>query len=270
MDASIFNPSSPETAGLHTDIEYTQAGGESLLLDAFNPGTGQPAPVVIVLHGGGWSSGSKSGDITPVLEPLSKAGFAWVSINYRLAPMHRWPACYEDVETALNWVREHAAEYGGDPQRIALLGYSAGGHLACRAGIRANPRVQAVVGIAAPTDIVADMARRDGLSPSMKNLLDSEVIDDAVHARLVEMSPINDIVPGLPPFLLIHGTADQSVPFDQSIQLRKRLQEVGGVCDLIELQDASHTIANWPQVDPEYLDKMVDWLGARLDRSSVR
>ena len=114
---------------LRTDIEFAKAGDVSLTLDAFVPEGAGPFPTCILVHGGGFTKGDKTSFIKPLFEPLSKAGFAWFTINYRLAPAHRWPACLDDVETAIRWVRTHAKEYKVDPARIALIGESAGGHL---------------------------------------------------------------------------------------------------------------------------------------------
>jgi len=122
-------------AELETNIEYGKAGNQALLLDANVPdGTG-PFPVVIAVHGGGWSRGDKTGngDFVPALKALTVNQFTWFSIDYRLAPTNHWPDCFDDVQTAIRWAKAHAAEYKGDPNRIALLGYSAGGHLVCLA-----------------------------------------------------------------------------------------------------------------------------------------
>src|SRR5438045_1220523 len=115
-------------AELKTDIEFAKAGNVSLTLDAFVPEGAGPFPTCILVHGGGFTKGDKTSFIKPLFEPLSKAGFAWFTINYRLAPAHRWPACLDDVETAIRWVRAHAREYKVDTSRIALIGESAGGH----------------------------------------------------------------------------------------------------------------------------------------------
>ena len=109
-------------AELKTDIVFATAGGTNLTLDAFIPEGSGPFPTCILVHGGAWMNGSKTTYITPLFEPLSKAGFTWFTINYRLAPQHRFPACIEDVESAIRWVKAHATEYKGDPQRIALIG----------------------------------------------------------------------------------------------------------------------------------------------------
>src|SRR5579859_1172623 len=156
-----------------TDIEYGRVGGESLRLDAHVPGRAGPFPMVLVVHGGGWGLGDSRKGMEPLLEPLTKAGdFTWFSINYRLAPTNHWPACFEDVQTAIRWVKTHAKECKADPQRLALLGYSAGGELVCLASVLAkeDTQAQAVVGFAPPTDMVADTARRGGLSKSLQAL----------------------------------------------------------------------------------------------------
>ena len=104
------------------DIEYGRASGESLRLDAHIPDGRGPFPMVVMVHGGGWTSGDKHKDITMILEPLTKSGeFTWFSINYRMAPTNHWPACFEDVQTAIRWAKAHATEYKGDPHRVTLV-----------------------------------------------------------------------------------------------------------------------------------------------------
>ena len=138
-------------AQLVRDNEYGRADSERLRLDVSVPeGTG-PFPIAILVHGGGWSGGDKSGsdhpgdsaDISPWFAPLTAAKFTWFSINYRLAPVHRWPACFADVQAAIRWVKAHAAVYKGDPHRLALFGHSAGGHLVCLAGTEPTVAQQA-------------------------------------------------------------------------------------------------------------------------------
>src|SRR4051812_15776377 len=112
--------------GLRENIEFAKVGGEPLTLDAYVPEGPGPFPTCILVHGGGFIRGDKQTFITPIFAPLAKAGFTWFTINHRLAPKHRWPACADDVATAIRWVRKHASEYKVDPQRIAIIGESAG------------------------------------------------------------------------------------------------------------------------------------------------
>lgn len=264
-------------AELKRDIEYGQAAGERLLLDASVPDGAGPFPIAILVHGGGWNSGDKGGsdkpgngaDITPWFGPLTKANFVWFSINYRMAPKHRWPACFEDLQTAVRWVKAHAAEYKGDAKRIALFGHSAGGHLVTMLGTQSkeDTRVQAVVGFAPVTDHEQDLAQRGGLSTALQQLLDKpkEVSPESLHA-LRAISPINRVKAGLPPVLLIHGDADKTVPIQQSLNFQRRLRSNGVACDLITLQGAPHGLLTWSKLDPSYEGRMLDWLAKTLGR----
>jgi acetyl esterase/lipase len=262
-------------AEIRRDVEYGRVGESPLLLDANIPdGTG-PFPVAILVHGGGWSSGDKAGsdkpgngaDITPWFAPLTAANFTWFSLNYRLAPASRWPACFEDVQTAIRWVKAHAAEFKGDPARIALFGHSAGGHLACLAATLATPdtRVQAVVGFAPVTDFEYELPARGGLSPSLQNLFDQpKEVKPASLALLRETAPVNHVTPGLPPFLLLHGDADKTVPLQESVNFQAKLKASGVSCDLMVIPGAPHRLTEWARCDPNYAGRMIAWLRRTL------
>lgn len=249
------------------NVQYGEAGGQKLLLDAHVPDGKGEFPVVLIVHGGGWSSGDREKDIVPVLAPFA-TNFTWFSISYRLAPTNHWPACYEDLQTAIRWVKNHAPEFKGDPDRIALLGYSAGGHLVTLAGTQAegDTRVQAVAALAPPTDLVSDNERRRGLSTSMRALFnwDSTNITYGVRRVLKENSPLTYIKPGLPPFLILQGTADKTVPAPQSMAFEKALKASGVDCELILIPDGQHRIADWDKFDPEWQTKLVTWLNDEL------
>ncbi len=249
------------------NLEYGKAGGEKLLLDAHVPAGAGKFPVVLIVHGGGWMTGDREQDIVPVFAPFA-TNFTWFTISYRLAPTNRWPACYEDVQTAIRWVKAHAAEFKGDPNRIALLGYSAGGQLVTLAGTRAeaDTRVQAVAAFAPPTDLVADNERRGGLSISMRNLFnyDSTNLTDSVRAVLKENSPLTYVQPGLPPFLIIQGSADKTVPANQSLAFLEKLKAAGVDCDLIMIPEGQHRIADWTKFDPAWQGKLIAWLNEKL------
>jgi pectinesterase len=262
------------------DIPYGEAGGEKLLLDAHVPAGEGKFPVVLIVHGGGWMAGDKRTDIVPVFAPVA-TNFTWFTINYRLAPTNRWPACYDDVQTAIGWVRAHAAEYKGDPNRIALLGYSAGGQLVTLAGTRGghksfwqtlhlakktDEQVQAVVAFAPPTDLVADNERRGGLSTSMRNLFgyESSNLTDNVRVVLKKNSPLTYVKPGLPPFLLINGSADKTVPIDQTENFAKALKAAKVDCTLISIPEGQHRIADWKKFTPDWQQQLVNWLNEKL------
>lgn len=256
------------------EIEYAQAGGESLKLDAFVPTGEGPFPAVIFVHGGGWSGGDKKGGNDPLFAPLAERGIAWFTINYRLAPKHHYPAPVEDIHTAIRWVKAHAAEYNVDPNRLALIGESAGGQLVAQAAVLAkdDTRVAAVVPFYAPVDFIADMERRGGLSTSMRGLFGrTDAKADAATLQLLrEASPINHVHAGLPPFLLVHGTGDMSVLYNWSPQFQSRLKAVGVECELITIHDGRHGMAGWESFAPEYKDQVADWLANKLGAKKMK
>jgi rhamnogalacturonyl hydrolase YesR/acetyl esterase/lipase len=262
-------------AELKTDIEYGRAGDIPLLLDASVPDGVGPFPVAILVHGGGWREGDKRGadkpgsgaDISPWFDPLTAAHFTWFSINYRLAPGNRWPACFEDVQTAIRWVKAHAAEFKGDPARVALFGHSAGGHLVCFAATQAAPdtRVQAVVGFAPVTDFEYELPTRGGLSTALQGLFGQpKEVNPTSLALLRETAPINHVTSGLPPFLLLHGDADKSVPLQESINFQAKLKASDVLCDLIVIPGAPHRLTEWAKYDSNCFGQMIAWLRRTL------
>ena len=248
-----------------------KAGDETLLLDVNSPNGAGPFPIAIIVHGGGWTRGDKQGDEKVLFAPLTDANFVVVSINYRLAPKNKWPACIDDVLTAIKWVKANAAKFKGDPDKVALFGYSAGGQLACLAAVIAEKEttVQAVVGLAAPTDLVFDSLRRGNVSSYLKDLfgLQGADVNTPQTVQIIwEASPINHLHTGLPPFLLVHGTADKSVPYQLSLNFQDRLKEFKVPCELITVNGASHKIVEWGSFDADFTKKIVDWLNKTLNK----
>jgi len=251
------------------DICYGEAGGEKLLLDAHIPsGTGK-FPVVIVVHGGGWTAWDKESptDIVPVFAPVA-TNFTWFTINYRLAPTNQWPACFEDVQTAIRWVKSHATGFKGDAKHIALLGYSAGGHLVTLAGTLTNAetRVQAVAAFAPPTDLVSDNERRGALTRSMCALFgfSSSNLTDEARAVLKAHSPSTYVHAGMPPYLIVQGSADKTVPAEQSQAFQEQLRTAGNDCDLITITNGQHRIGDWVHFAPEWQSQVAAWLAEKL------
>ncbi len=271
--AALFHPApasaAPGAGTVARDIVYGHAAGETLLLDAHTPGGQGPFPVVLVVHGGGWSGGDKEEDIMPAMS-AALTNFTWFTINYRLAPANRWPACYDDVLNAIRWVKQHAPEYKGDPDRIALMGYSSGGHLVALAGTRTNldTRVRAVVALAPPTDIARDALRRGGMDKwvSMKNLLGRDQLDAATLEVMKQISPINYIQPGMPPFLLVQGDADKTVPCVQTVDFESRLKSDHVPCGLIIIPGGQHRISDWARFEPGWPAQVADWLNRNLTK----
>jgi len=253
---------------LQKDIEFAKVGDVSLKLDAFVPEGKGPFPTCILVHGGGFINGTKQHYITPLFEPLSKAGFTWFTIDYRLAPTHRWPACADDVTAAVRWVHDHAAEYKVDPQRIALIGESAGGHLVSWVGSQNEKEklgLAAVVPIYAPHDFEMQVKHHNNqLSKSFTGLFDVTELNDDTWVKLKRASVTTDLPSKLPPYLLIHGTKDLQVPYEQSIRFQKLMQEKGNTCDLITIEGGGHGMGGWNKLNSDYREQLVAWLKKTL------
>ena len=251
--------------GLKQDIEFAKTGDVSLTLDAFVPEGAGPFATCILVHGGGFTKGDKHSFITPIFEPLSHAGFVWFTINYRLAPQHPWPACADDVAAAIRWVKTHAADYKVDVNRIALIGESAGGHLVSWAGVTGtgDTRVTAVVPFYAPHDLAVQVKRRGELG-GLAGLIGSEKLDDAAWKKLADISPINHIKPGLPPFLQIHGAADSTVPHSQSVDFEAKMKAAGNACETLTIPGGGHGMGGWAKLDSDYAAQMIAWLRKTL------
>ncbi|MGN6366938.1 MAG: alpha/beta hydrolase [Phycisphaerae bacterium] len=248
-------------ADIKTGITYATPDNTPLKLDVGTPDGPGPFPVVLMIHGGGWSGGERAADFHQLYKPLNDAGIVWFTIDYRLAPQHRWPACFDDVNTALHWVHDHAAEYKGDPNRLAILGYSAGGHLAFLAATKTDIPLRAVVGLSPPTDLELDLPQRGGLSPSLQNLLDRpHELTPESRQILHDISPLHYLHKNMPPILILHGTADKSVLFQDSINWQKADEALGNSCEIIPLQGAPHRIRDWPKYLPNYEQQLADWL----------
>jgi acetyl esterase len=252
-------------------VEYTKIDGIPLYFDAAIPEGSGRFPAAIIVHGGGWVRGDRLTEVQPLFAPLTKAGFAWFSIDYRLSSdWTQFGAAIADVENAVRFVKAHASQYRIDPDRIALVGESAGGQLAAMAALKASSetRVSAVVALYTPTDLV-DLARNSTLVPSeLRDSFRGTPFEMLMVARLRQLSPLYNLKRDSPPFLLIHGTADRLVPFAQSQAMCNRMKETGGSCELYSVEGAGHGIRWWESSRQDessaYKAKMIDWLKNHL------
>lgn len=234
------------------DVEYA-VKSQSQKLDIYLPDEGDGLfPVILSIHGGAFKSGDKGdGQITPMLKGL-KRGYAVVSINYRLSGEAIFPAQIFDVKAAVRWIRANAKQYKLNPDRIAAWGGSAGGHLSSLTGTSGNvkeledlslgnadksSRVEAVVDWFGPADFLKmdeQLKESKVKNPQIHSVPDSpeseligKNITDA-HDLVKRANPETYITPDDPPFFIQHGLIDHLVPYQQSVNLAKKLEQVLG------------------------------------------
>ncbi|HLH05023.1 MAG TPA: alpha/beta hydrolase [Bryobacteraceae bacterium] len=249
------------------DIEYSHPDGIGLRMDASIPGRGAAVPAAILVHGGGWVRGDRRVEVEPLFQPLKDAGLAWFSIDYRpVSDLTRLGCGIDDVLAALQYVRAHATEFGIDPHRIALIGESAGGQLAASAALRLSSEdaVQAVVAFYAPTDLVKLAKTSKFIPAQIRNAIEGTPWEGLFLKQLASLSPVENVRPGMPPLLLIHGTADPLVPFEQSVEMCRRVKQVAGSCQVYALNGAGHGLRWWPARYQSYQQVMTDWLHKQL------
>ena len=263
------------------DVEYAHPGTTSLLLDLHIPDGAGPFPAAILIHGGGFDEGSKSANVRPLFAPLANAGFAWFSIDYRLAPRFHFPEANADVMSAIRWVKANAAKYHVDPAKIVLIGESAGGFLVNYAGTHEIPdtRVAAVVDFYGPVDYakLVELRRdhperfnmtsinRHAANGAGIHFFGAENLDDAGIAKLNAVAPIAAVHQGMPPFLCIHGTKDDQVVFEQSTAMCDAMHNAKASCELIAIEGGGHGMSGWKAPEMQHWKpEMIAWLKKTL------
>jgi acetyl esterase/lipase len=248
----------PPLAGsvnLATDVTYTTVAGMAQKLDIAWPKTAGTYPLVFLIHGGGWSAGDKT-DLRSTMLTFAGMGFTAVSVNYRLVKSagNRFPAAMQDLRCALRWLRSRAGTYRLNPNRVAAVGISAGGHLAEMLGLGSNvsgldgtcsvtgnlATVTAVVAFAGPSDLRKSSYFTSMSLPSVTGLLGGKPESFPTTARLA--SPLAHVTAGDPPVLLVHGSQDPVVPPLHSSRLNSTLHSAGDRATLVTLSGVGHNL----------------------------
>ncbi len=263
------------------EVSFGQPGGKNLYLDLHVPDGAGPFPAAILVHGGGFDEGSRSTNVRPLFEPLANAGFAWFSIDYRMAPEFKFPQANEDLNSAIKWVKAHASEYKVDASKLVIIGESAGGFLVNYAGTHYTPetKVAAVVDFYGPSDY-GKLAERRRDHPEEFNMVSisrhaangggihffgAEQLDAGGLSKLHDVSPIFAVHKGMPPFLVIHGTKDEQVSYDQSTAFCDAIRKVGTRCELIPIENGKHGMSQWKDASMQHWKpEMIAWLQKTL------
>jgi acetyl esterase/lipase len=260
-------PPIPSDVQAIKNIEYKNIEDKSLQLDIYKPGNIKDrAPLLIFLHGGGWRKGNRA-DMLPLLLDFAKKGYITATVSYRFGP---YPQCVEDISDAVNWFYDHGDEYGYDPDRIAIIGASAGAHLAMMAGYGWNEktkrdtvtrkhRIKAVVNIFGPVDLTTDFGKHH---PTATSFIGKSYEEAPELYR--EASPIVYVDKNSPPTMTIQGTSDELVPNSQADQLKQRLDSLGVPCVDYRFPLWPHAMIVVQRVYDYCLPKMNDFLDKYL------
>jgi acetyl esterase/lipase len=231
-----------------SNVTYLTASNFEAKLDLYVTRTPAKAlPTLIWIHGGGWTGGSK--ETATGIPAYLAMGMNVVNVEYRLARVAPAPAAVEDCRCALRWVIQHAREYGIDATRLVVAGGSAGGHLALTTGMLPasagldrqcpgpdNLKVAAIVNWYGISD-VNELLDGPNMRAYAVSWLGSAPNRDEIARRV---SPITYVRAGLPPVLTIHGDADPTVPYEQSVRLHKALAGVGVANELLTMAGGKH------------------------------
>jgi acetyl esterase/lipase len=271
----------PDVTGVR-DIPYAQGAGRRHCLDVYFPKAGaRDAPVLLQVHGGGWVMGHKRQQALPLMLHLAARGWVCVAANYRLSPRATFPDHLVDLKRAIRWIREHVAEYGGDPDFLAVTGGSAGGHLSSLLALTANDpeyqpgfeqvdtRVQACVPFYGVYDFTNRYAhdRFDGMRLYLERVVMKK--PRAEHRRDYERaSPMSRVHPEAPPFFIVHGTHDSLVPVAEARDFVRHLREAAKApVAYVELPTAQHAFEVFHSQRTRHVvhgvDRFLAWVHSR-------
>jgi acetyl esterase/lipase len=237
---------------------YSRQEGVELLADVWVPSSSERMPVVLLIHGGAWTTGARW-QMALHADSLVRAGYAAVSIDYRLAPRWKFPAQLDDCRQAWRWMYEQADRFGWDRQRMAVYGYSAGAHLALLVAMSEDP---AAPGVPRPKAVVAGGApcSLDWFAEDSRALA---YFLGGSRRQLPQLyrnaSPLYHVSPDDPPVLLVHGGRDTLVPIENARRFLEHCKQVGVSCDLAVFDQLGHVATflspQMPQRAIEFLNK---------------
>jgi len=235
-----------------TGIEFSNPDNQHLQLNLARPaGDDKRHPAILCIHGGGFRAGKRE-RWDDLCKRLAERGYVAATVTYRLAPKYRFPAAVHDVKAAVRWLRANADKYHIDPERIGVVGDSAGGHLVQFLGVTGDvpqfegeggspdqsSRVSCVVNYYGPSDLTKSYGKSVDAAEVLPLWLGGDAVKE--HHRHILASPLYWVTPSAAPTLLIHGTEDPYVAYEQAVWIRDKLQAADVEVDLLALEGAGH------------------------------
>lgn len=239
----------PPAANVEKDVVYGKGGATDLHLDIYKPtGAASKQMAVIHFHGGGFTGGNKDG-LAARLQALSARGYVNIAAQYRLAGVAKWPAQMEDVKASIRWTRANAARLGINPARIAVSGYSAGGHLALfAAGTQNRPEFEGNSGTpGVKTDVAACLAYYAVTGPGWEGFRRQFPMPEGSSEEAWTAAAPGTYIKNFPPTVLFHGLADVTVPPESSMEFLKQLRGANVPSELHTFAGVPHEFAGIPE-----------------------
>ncbi len=285
---------SSESITVLPDMDYAGTENPRQALDLYLPkGHGKDSealPLLVFIHGGGWAKGDKGGGGRQVTRFVESGNYAGASIGYRLTDEAPWPTQIHDCKAAIRWLRANAAEYGIDPDRIAVWGTSAGGHLVAMLGVSGDvpelegevglhldetSEVTCVVNFFGPSELLTMNDNPSKIDHNAQTSPESKLVGGTLQENpdiARNASPISWVSAEDEPSLIVHGTKDELVPYPQSVNFEKALEAVGVPTILLTVEGGGHGAGFGPSVNEavaEFLNHHLRGEAISLDDKTV-
>lgn len=285
-----------EKSGVEVRLDQPYADGASAKqkVDVYLPkkrNSESLLPVVALIHGGGWVNGDRLGYAAQAIQLARTGDYAAVTVGYRLTGGAAWPAQVHDCKAAIRWIRAHAGELRLDPEKIAVWGSSAGGHLSSLLGTsggvkelegglgpntKFSSHVQCVVNLCGPEDFTRPLMFDKEGRPVWKDDAVSGLLGGGAlerHAEAVAASPVTYVSRDDPPFITFHGTQDGRVAFLHAEAIHGALQKAGVTSLLVPITGGGHGSVSHPEVKvrgQQFTDKVLRGISTVIDTTPLQ
>jgi acetyl esterase/lipase len=256
-----------DTVDVRLDQSYAGNTNPKQMVDVYLPKQrldDKPLPVVVFIHGGGWTGGDRKGYVQQALNMASTGKYACVAVGYRLSNEAKWPQQIYDCKAAIRYIHGHAKEWNIDPNKIGVTGTSAGGHLVSLLGVSNGVKelegaigdftslpsnVSCVINFCGPTDMAAPLMQGEAAKqpdPAVSGLLGGPPSEKAAEAKAA--SPLTYVSKNSVPIMTVHGTQDMRVDYKHAEKLDAALKQAGAVSLLVPMMNAGHGIPTGPEL----------------------